>query len=132
MKLQGFDFSLSLIQKIDGHCRNTLIRQFHTWKGLNYVSDNFYSAIKWSTQQPNPLEAEVQNIPYKMVNREKFNSNVNNSMIKATNSFITAKGSMPILHKNTKPTGTKCKLTIKVNHMQLKGSKHSIIQVKML
>src|SRR6202050_4536244 len=30
-------------------------------------------------------------------------------MIKASNSFIAAKGSMPLLHKIIKPTSTKCK-----------------------
>jgi hypothetical protein len=30
-------------------------------------------------------------------------------MIKASNSFVTAKGSMPLLHKITKPTSTKHK-----------------------
>ena len=103
-------FLSQLDPEIDGHCRNTLIRQFRTWKGINYVPENSHPAIKWSTQQPNPLEAEVQDIPWKIVNgKENVNSNLDNSMIKASNSFMTAKGSMPLLHKTIKPTGTKRK-----------------------
>jgi hypothetical protein len=109
-EITRLQFLSQLVPEIDGHCRNTLIRQFLTWKGLNYVPENSHSAIKWSTQQPNPLEAEVQDIPWKIVNRkENLNSNLDNSMIKAANSFMTAKGSMPLLHKTTKPTGTKRK-----------------------
>ena len=46
-----------------GHdCGNT------TWKGRNYAPENSLPAINWSTQQPNPLKAEVQDIPWKIVN----------------------------------------------------------------
>jgi len=47
-----------LAPEIDGHCRNTLIRQFRIWKGVNYIPDNLHSSIKWSTQQPYSLQAE--------------------------------------------------------------------------
>ena len=109
-EITRLQFLSQLVPDIDGHCRNTLIRQFRTWKGLNYVPESSHPAIKWSTQQPNPLEAEVQDIPWKIVNRkENLNTNLDNSMMKASNSFMTAKGSMPLLHKTIKPTGTKCK-----------------------
>ena len=52
-------FHSQLVPKIDGHCRNTLIRQFHMWKGLIYVPENLHPTIKWSAQQPYPLEAEM-------------------------------------------------------------------------
>ena len=42
-------FHSQLVPEIDGHCRNTLIRQFRTWKGLNYVPENSHPTTKWST-----------------------------------------------------------------------------------
>jgi hypothetical protein len=66
------------------------------------VPDNLHPSIKWSAQHPNPLEAEVQDIPWQIVNqKEILNSNLNNSIFKAPNYFITAKGSMPIQFKIT-------------------------------
>ena len=57
-----------LVLEINGHCWNTLIRQFCTWKGLNYVPENLHPTIKWSAQHPNSLEADVQDIPWQIVN----------------------------------------------------------------
>jgi len=103
-------FHSQLVPEIYGHCQNTLIRQFRTWKGLNYTPENIHPAIKWSAQQPYPLEAEVQDISWQIVNRKKdLDSNLNDSTIKASDSFIAAKGSMPLLHKIIKPTSTKRK-----------------------
>jgi hypothetical protein len=87
---------------INGHSRNTLIRQFRAWKGFNYVPENLHPAIKWSEQCPNPLAAEVEDIPWEIVNRkEHLNPSLNNSILKAPNAFITAKGSMPLQFKTT-------------------------------
>jgi hypothetical protein len=103
-------FHPQLVLEINDHCRNTLIRQFCKWKGLNYVPENLHPTIKWSAQHPNPLEADVQGIPWKIVNRkENSNSKFNNSMIKASNSFTAAKGSVPLLYNIMTPTSTKCK-----------------------
>jgi hypothetical protein len=72
--------------------------------------DNLHPTIKWSAQNPNPLEADVQDVPWQIVNRKEIlNSKLNNSMIKASNSFTAAKGSVPLLHKIITPTGTKRK-----------------------
>jgi hypothetical protein len=86
------------------------------------VPENLHPTIKWSAQHPNPLEAEVQDIPWKIVNRkENLNSNLNNSMIKASNSFTAAKGSVPLLYKIITPTSTKCKADDQNEYMQLKS-----------
>ena len=37
---------------IDGHRRNTLVRQFQLWKGTSYVPDQVHSAIRWSMSNP--------------------------------------------------------------------------------
>jgi hypothetical protein len=103
-------FLSQLVPEIDGHCCNTLIRQFWTLKGLNYTPENLHPAIKGSAQQPYPLEAEVWDISWQIVNWKKdLDSNLNDSMIKGSNLFIAAKGSMPLLHKIIKPTSTKCR-----------------------
>jgi hypothetical protein len=103
-------FHSQLVPEINGHCRNTLIRQFRTWKGQNYVPENLHPTIKWSAQHPNPLEADAQDIPWKIVNRkENLNSKLNSSMLKASNSFTAAKGSMPLLYKIITPTSAKHK-----------------------
>ena len=70
-------FHSKLVPGIDGHCRNTLIRQFRTWKDLHYVPENLHPSIKWSTQQPYPLVAEMQDIQWQIVDRnKKLNSNL--------------------------------------------------------
>ena len=38
------------------------------WKGLNYVPENLHPTIKWSAQHPNHIEADVQDIPWQIVN----------------------------------------------------------------
>ena len=103
-------FHSQLAPEINGHHRNTLIRQFRTWKGLNYVPDNLHPTIKWSAQYLNPLEADAQDIPWQIVNRkEKLNSDLNHSMVKTSNSFTAAKGSVPLLYNIITLTGTKRK-----------------------
>jgi hypothetical protein len=74
------------------------------------VPENLHPTIKWSVQHPNPLEADVQDIPWQIVNqKENLNLNLKNPMIKVSNSFTAAKGSVPLLHKIIKPTSTKHK-----------------------
>jgi hypothetical protein len=88
----------------------TLSSNSFTWKGLSYVPKNLHPTIKWSAQQPYPLEAEVQDVSWQIVNQnEHLDSNLDNLMIKVSNSFTTAKESVPLLHKITKPTSTKRK-----------------------
>ena len=74
------------------------------------MPDNLHPTIKWSAQNPYPLEADVQDIPWQIVNRKEIlYSKLNNSMIEASNSFTAAKGSVPLLHNIITPTSTKCK-----------------------
>jgi len=73
-------FHFQLVPEINGQCRNTLIRQFRKWKGLNFVPENLHPTIKWSAKHPNPLEADVQDILWQIVNRKEIlNSKLNNS-----------------------------------------------------
>jgi hypothetical protein len=106
-EITRLEFHSQLPPKINGHSRNTLIRQFRAWRGLKYMPENLHPSIKWSAQCPNPLAAESQDIPWQMVNRkEHLNLDLNNTMFKTPDAFITAKGSMPIQFKTT---SIKCK-----------------------
>ena len=42
----------TLPDHIDGHRRNTLIRQFQLWKGSSFVPQVVHPAIKWSMSNP--------------------------------------------------------------------------------
>jgi len=109
-EITKLEFHSQLVPEINGHCRNTLIRQFHTWKGPNYMPENFHPTIKWSAQQPHPLEVESQNIEWQIVDQKKnLNSNLESTISKAPNSFVTAKGSLPVQHKIVEHTSTKHK-----------------------
>ena len=103
-------FHSQLVPGIEAHCRNTCIKQFRTWKGLNYVPENLHPTIKWHTQHSYPLQMDQEDTPWQIVNRkENLISNFDKSMIKASNSFVTAKGSMPLPFKISKTTSTKRK-----------------------
>ena len=67
-EITRLQFISQLVPEIDGHCQNTIIRQFQIWKGLNYTPENLHPTIKWSAQQPYPLEAEVQDNSWQIVN----------------------------------------------------------------
>jgi len=55
------------------------------------------------------------------IERKKLNSDLNHSMIKASNSFTAAKGSVPLLYNIITPTSLlNTRLMIMMNYMQLK------------
>ena len=69
MRLQDLLFTPNLfLNGIEAHCRNTCIKQFHTWKGLNYVPENLHPAIKWHTQHSYPLQMDQEDTPWQIVN----------------------------------------------------------------
>jgi hypothetical protein len=91
---------------------------------LNYVPENLHPTIKWSTQQSYPLEADMQDIQWQIVDRnEKLNSNLKSSISKTLNSFVTPKGSMPLKYKIVEHTSTKHKA-------DNKGELHPIKKLK--
>jgi hypothetical protein len=57
------------------------------------------------------------------IEKKNLDSSLGDSMIKASNSFITAKGSMPLLHKIIKPTSTKHKVDNQDESDAIKGLK---------
>ena len=75
-------------------------------------------SIKWSAQRPHPLEAESKNIQKQIVDQNlNLNSDFESTITEASNSFVTAKGSLPVQHKIVEHTVLNTKLTIKMNHM---------------
>jgi hypothetical protein len=124
-------FHSKLMPEINGHCGNTLIKQFRTWKGLNYVPENLHPAIKWSAQQPYPSEVEVQDIQWKIVvQNEKLNSNLKSSTSSTPNFLQLLKGASHFSIRLLNILVLNEKLTIKMNYMQLKNQKHFTIHVK--
>jgi hypothetical protein len=75
------------------------------------VLENLHPTIKWSVQDPSyPCKPQVQVIPWQIVNwKENLNPVLNTSITKSSDSFVTAKGSMPLPDNITIPTGTKYK-----------------------
>ena len=74
------------------------------------MPENLHPTIKWSAQQPHPLEVKEQDIQWQIVDRkENSNSNLKSSISEVPNSFVAAKGSMPLQHKILEHTGTKHK-----------------------
>ena len=69
-----------------------------------------WSLIEWSTKYPYPLQVDQEDIPWQIVDqKEFFNFNLNKSTVKASNSFVTAKESKPLLYNITEPTSTICR-----------------------
>ena len=63
--------------------------------------------IKWSTKYFYPLQVDQEDIPWQIVDqKEFFNFNLNKSTVKASNSFVTAKESKPLLYNIIEPTST--------------------------
>ena len=74
------------------------------------MPENLHPTIKWSTKHPYPLQVDQEDIPWQIVDqKEILNSNLNKSTIKASNPFVTAKGSKPLLYNVTESTSTKHK-----------------------
>jgi hypothetical protein len=109
-EITKLEFHSQLVPESNGHCRNILIRQFHTWKVPSYMPENLHPTIKWSAQQPHPLKTESKNIQWQIVDRKKnLNSNLESTISKAPNSFVTAKGSLLVQHNIVEHTSTKHK-----------------------
>jgi len=83
------------------------------------VPENLHPTIKWFPQYPNPLEANVQDIPWKFVNwKENLNFKLNSSTIKTSKLPKAACHFwIRLLHLSV----LNARLMIKMNYMQLKN-----------
>jgi len=121
----AFDSQLPL--EINGHRRNTIIRQFRSWTGINYMPEKLHPNIKWCQERPYPLEAEIQDVPWKMVNKkENLNGKAISPIIDAPNAFIAAKGSRPLNFESSKSTSIKRKSDIQTESLTITHKKQKL------
>jgi Helitron helicase-like domain at N-terminus/PIF1-like helicase len=57
---------------INGHIRNTVIRQYQLWKGTNYVPDKTDKYLKWSINDPFSLLPIVTDSPWQLLDKSKI------------------------------------------------------------
>jgi hypothetical protein len=86
--------------EINGHRRNTIIRQFQKWKGTTYVPGNVHPAIRWHKGDPLNMLAVVTDSPWKIVQKID-REETQGPKIKKTNlvNFVPAEGSVPVKSK---------------------------------
>jgi len=89
MRYQG-----TLLINIDGHRRNTLILQFQSWKGANYVPEEVHPSIQWSAAHPFIMQ-ERNDVSWHIPKNVKVDK-VGIEKVNHFNTRITAKGSIPI------------------------------------
>jgi hypothetical protein len=80
---------------VNGHRRNDLIEQFQNWKGPHYMPDNIHPAIQWSSVSPFELQTESSTVSWHIPKR--ITSNIKKVHRESSTSFVTAKGSVPLL-----------------------------------
>jgi hypothetical protein len=98
----------TLPNHIDGHRRNTLIRQFQSWQGPSYVPQQVHPAIRWSISNP-LLVNETQDVKWFIP--KGFNKNTTaKHKDKDNTQYTAAKGSIPLYQTNESPINKKHKL----------------------
>jgi|HubBroStandDraft_4_1064222.scaffolds.fasta_scaffold23305_3 hypothetical protein len=65
-----YEESIPESAKVNSHCHNILISQFHQWKGLNYVPTHVHPAISWSPSDPFPLSPGVNDSKWILVDKK--------------------------------------------------------------
>jgi len=85
---------------IDGHRRNTVIRQFQKWKGTSYIPDNVHHAIRWNQRDPLNMLPVVTDSPWQILQKTDKNES-KQFKIKKSNitNFVPAEGSVPVILK---------------------------------
>jgi hypothetical protein len=95
---------------IEGHRRNTLIRQFQQWKGTHHVPDVVHPALKWSSSDQFDLLPVMTDTAWQIIlNQKKYNAKPSQMINKHakidlhnTNLvFIPAKGSKRIVEEES-------------------------------
>jgi len=87
----------SLSDDINGHRRNTVIRQFQKWKGTAYVPKNVHSAIKWSKSVPLDMLPVVTDSPWQIIKAAKKYDAKSKSLKSNTQGYVAAKGTVSVV-----------------------------------
>ncbi|KIM72209.1 hypothetical protein PILCRDRAFT_82085 [Piloderma croceum F 1598] len=86
-----------LPSSINGHRRNTVIRQFQEWKGTSYNPKNVHHAIQWHKGDPLDVLPVVTDSTWHIV-KNSYKSKDKPKAPFMTN-FVPAIGSVPVAHK---------------------------------
>jgi hypothetical protein len=98
-KITTLRYNNALSDYITGDRRNIIICQFQEWKGVDYIHNNVHTSIRWSKQDPMDKLNVVTDTPWQMVKRiEKNNKKSITSCQLDRIGFVTAKGSVPVIH----------------------------------
>lgn len=94
-------YERQLPSDINGHCRNTIIRQFQKWKGTSYNPQNIHSAIRWCKNDPFDILPVVTDSPWQIVQKKETKSDGVQFKSKKSDlvKFVPAKGSAPLTLK---------------------------------
>jgi hypothetical protein len=57
-----------LPRQINGNLCNTLIRQFQTYKGINYIPPSIPNQLKWTLKDPMDLLPIISDSPWQVIN----------------------------------------------------------------
>ncbi|KAM6490121.1 hypothetical protein JOM56_014440, partial [Amanita muscaria] len=83
--------------------RNTLIRQFQTYKGRNFVPTGVPKNLQWSDIAPMKIILPVADSPWKLILKDNQNQLIANKSNEfqnmSTNVYIPAKGTIPLNDK---------------------------------
>ncbi|KIM74020.1 hypothetical protein PILCRDRAFT_52053, partial [Piloderma croceum F 1598] len=85
---------------IDGHRRNTVIRQFQKWKGTSYIPGNVHHAIRWNQRDPLNMLPVVTDSPWQILQKnDKSESKQFKTKKSNFANFVPAEGSVPVILK---------------------------------
>ena len=93
----------ALPDHITGNRRNTLIRQFQDWKGIEYVPSDVHRSIRWGKHDPLDKLDVVTDSPWQIV--KSGTKNINRSSQTNTVGFVAAKGTRPVLKRKLEDSG---------------------------
>jgi hypothetical protein len=123
-EITKMEYEGSLPDDINGHRRNTVIRQFQKLKGTAYVPKNVHSAIKWSKSNPLDMLPVVTDSPWQIVKAPKKENTKSKSLKSNIQGYVAAKGTVPVVvhvnHDHDKSKKRKSDETTQQNAKKIK------------
>jgi hypothetical protein len=119
-------FDNDLPETVLGNFRNSMIRSYQIWRGINYVPEKTDRLLRWSANDPMELLPEVKEPEWHIIDKSKKKAGV-----KPATSYIPAKGSKPVVSKhvisdNDEPEGSSPKKKLKSMPSKSAIDKHVI------
>ena len=92
-------YERKLPSSINGHRRNTVIRQFQEWKGTLYNPSSVHPAIRWHRGDPLSMLPVVTDSPWQIVQKVNGTKYKESKSKKCMDNFVPANGSVPVTLK---------------------------------